>query len=556
MSRTEKEVTNLVRTVYQNHKNYWREQSSLMRKLKNAYATQMFRDLSFDQTQIRVEIAEAFAFVEGYIASLFSKMPAVEVGKDSVRKGNDKVVKALVNRWLYNQRQVLENASRLAIIYPNSFFKLAHKESSVVFDKVSVRPVPPWEVITDFDASKWDEQRFVGHVYYLPVSKAKKMFGGKKYQAVVKADYFEQSATPYKNSQDEDIPDEYKYIEVCEFYDLVCDKLYIWSPNYADGEKLLDESSPIPVRTYDDCPLPPIVPLYYARVPDSPMEGYSSLYRIYDQIFEKNIVRSFWANAIRRDSRQYLYKEGALDEDSLAKITSGVDGAMIPVDGDSLEGIIRVVDVVPLSGNFDRYLGSVESDLQRGSVLAPFVGGEATKATATEVAALASYTASQIGKMARERDEAIEGIALVYTRMLVDLLKSEDLEDTVVSEGEVYRVTADKLEGKFRFASADQTNTPVATVMKRQELVSLLPILQGLGIPVDKIKEEVVRQFDLPKEFNDVPPPEPVAAAPAALMGAPQAPPEAMPPDQSQLPAEVLAEKLQSGVPTMPTTQE
>ena len=121
MSRTEKEITNLVRTVYQNHKNYWREQSSLMRKLKNAYATQMFRDLSFDNTQIRVEIAEAFAFVEGYIASLFSKMPAVEVGKDSVRKGNDKVVKALVNRWLYNQRQVLENASRLAIIYPNSF---------------------------------------------------------------------------------------------------------------------------------------------------------------------------------------------------------------------------------------------------------------------------------------------------------------------------------------------------------------------------------------------------------------------------------------------------
>jgi hypothetical protein len=286
------------------------------------------------------------------------------------------------------------------------------------------------------------------------------------------------------------------------------------------------------------------------------MEGYSSLYRIYDQIFEKNIVRSFWANAIRRDSRQYLYKEGALDEDSLAKITSGVDGAMIPVDADTLEGIIKVVDVVPLSGNFDRYLGSVESDLQRGSVLAPFVGGEATKATATEVAALASYTASQIGKMARERDEAIEGIALVYTRMLVDLLKSEDLEDTVVSEGEVYRVTADKLEGKFRFASADQTNTPVATVMKRQELVSLLPILQGLGIPVDKIKEEVVRQFDLPKEFNDVPPPEPVAAAPAALMGAPQAPPEGVSPDQSQLPAEVLAEKLQSGVPTMPTTQE
>jgi hypothetical protein len=280
------------------------------------------------------------------------------------------------------------------------------------------------------------------------------------------------------------------------------------------------------------------------------MEGYSSLYRIYDQIFEKNIVRSFWANAVRRDSRQYLYKEGALDEDSLAKITAGVDGAMIPVDADSLEGIIKPVEVVPLSGNFDRYLGSIESDLQRGSVLAPFVGGEATKATATEVAALASYTASQIGKMARERDEAIENVALVYTRMLVDLLKSEDAEDTVVSDGEVYRVTAEKLEGKFRFAAADQTNTPVASIMKRQELVELLPVLQGLGIDPSKIKEELIRQFDLPKEFSEPSPKAPVAA-PTAV---PTVEPKATQADQSQLPAEVLAEQLQQGVPTMPTS--
>jgi hypothetical protein len=480
--------------------------------------------------------------VEGYIASLFSRSPAVEVGNDSVRKGNSKVVKALTNRWLFDQRQVFENGSRMAIIYPNAFFKLSYKKSNVIFDKISVRPVPAWEVIVDFDASKWNEQRFCGHAYFLPVAKAKELYGPKKYLSVVKSDYFEQDVNPYKTSQDEDIPDEYKYIEVVELYDLVYDCLYIWSPNYSAGEKLLDEVSPIPVRTYDDEPLPTIAPLYYARIPDSPLEGYSSLYRIYDQCFEKNIIRSFWANAVRRDSRQFLYKEGKIDEESLAKITSGVDGAMIPVDAESLDGLIKAVEVPPLSSNFDRYLAAVEGDLQRGSVLAPFVRGEATKATATEVAALANYTASEIGKMARERDEAIELVSQIYIRMLVDILKAEDAEDTVIAEGEVYRVTAEKLEGKFRFAASDQSNTPIASIMKRNELVQLLPLLQGLGIPVDKIKDEIIKQFDLPKSFGEI------VEAPAEPK-IPQNMPEQAAPPQG-LPAEQLAAQLAGQVPS------
>lgn len=541
MSRTEKESCNLVRTIHQNHRNYWKNKTSLMRKLKHSYENRMFEDITFDPTNIRVEIADAYAFVEGYIASLFSRSPAVEVGSDSVRKGNAKVVKALSNRWLFDQRQVLENGSRISIIYPNSFFKLSYKNSNVIFDRVAVRPVPPWEVIVDMDASKWCEQRYCGHAYFLPVSKAKELYGAKKYQAVVKSDYFEQDVNPYKTAQDEDIPDEYKYIEVVELYDLVFDTLYIWSPNYSAGEKLLDEVSPIPVRTYDDEPLPTIVPLYYSRIPDSPMEGYSSLYRIYDQIFEKNIVRSFWANAIRRDSRQFLYKEGKIDEESLAKITSGVDGAMIPVDAESLDGLIKAVEVPPLSSNFDRYLTAIEGDLQRGSVLAPFVRGEATKATATEIAALANYTASEIGKMARERDEAIELISQIYIRMLVDLLKAEDAEDTVIAEGEVYRVTSDKLEGKFRFAASDQSNTPVASVMKRNELVQLLPVLQGLGVDASKIKEEIIKQFDLPKSFGEELAPQ-EAKIPQNVQ-APEAPPQG-------LPAEQLAQQLAGSAPT------
>jgi hypothetical protein len=112
----------------------------------------------------------------------------------------------------------------------------------------------------------------------------------------------------------------------------------------------------------------------------------------------------------------------------------------------------------------------------------------------------------------------------------------------VIAEGEVYRVTAEKLEGKFRFAASDQSNTPIASIMKRNELVQLLPLLQGLGIPVDKIKDEIIKQFDLPKSFGEI------VEAPAEPK-IPQNMPEQAAPPQG-LPAEQLAQQLAGSAPS------
>ena len=77
--------------------------------------------------------------------------------------------------------------------------------------------------------------------------------------------------------------------------------------------------------------------------------------------------------------------------------------------------------------------------------------------------------------------------------------------------------------------------------MKRNELTQLLPVLQALGIDPSKIREEIVRQFDLPKAFNDVP----VQEAPAAPGPATQT----VEPNASALPAEALSQQLAGGVP-------
>lgn len=500
MARTEIEIIKFIRLVLEEHNDYWSGKISELKKYKEAYSGTFWKNQNSSNEMIRIETADAHAYIEGFIASLFTKAPAVEVGPDIYTDSNSEIAKAVSNRFLYNQRKHFEDASRQALIFNSSFLKLSARESNSILDRVSIKACPCWEIIVDRDANDWESQRFVGHNYYITIPDAKERFGNKNYTAIQKKDYFGASEKIVKNNlAHAELPEDYLYIEVVEIYDLVNDELYFWSPNYSNGTKLLDKEV-IPVRTYDDRPLPPISPLYYSRIPDRPLEGMSTMSRIYDQVYEKNIIRTYWANSVRRDSRQYLYKKGAIDEEELAKVTAGIDGAMIGVDAESLEGIISEVRNTPISSNFDRYLAQVEQDINRGSIMAPFTRGEATNATATEITALSQYTASEIGKMARDRDEAIELTALIYIRIL-SLMINEGEKAIININGKASVVTVNDLEGKFRITALDQGSQPLSDAIRKQNIIQLIPILTQVGVPLDKIREEVIRSWDLPESF-------------------------------------------------------
>jgi len=515
MSRTTQDVNNFIQIVYSEHKNYWQEKAAELKRYKDSYETKFWESEAYDNTMIRIETSDAFSYVEGFIASLFTKTPSVVIGDDIAATGGDaKLAQATANRFLYTQREQLEIASRLALIYEYSALKLCPQDSDEMLDKVTIEAIPCWQVITDRDAADEKSSRFIGHNYFITLPEARKKFGNKKFTPVPKQDYFDayQDRSNLYDDSLANLPDDYLYVEIVELYDLLYDEVYYWSPNYSGGDKVLDRA-PIPIRTYNDNPLPNITTLYYSRCPSKPMDGLSALARIYDQIYEKNILRTYWANAVRRDSRQYLYKEGSFDEEQLAKITAGIDGAMIGVDEDSLSGLIQQVGVEPISSNFDRYLAYIEQDINRGSILAPFSKGEATRATATEITALAQYSASEIGKLAREKDQALENITHIYLRLL-DLLADEGETAVLEVEGEAKVITPTDLDGKFRINALDQGSTPLSDAMKKSNFLALLPTLQGLGVPAQKIKEELVRLYGLPKDFLEELAPE--GAAPVA----------------------------------------
>jgi hypothetical protein len=511
-----------ISTIASRHKDWWDRQRGELYRLKQCYETRIWdnssgydnRNYTSSLEGINIEVPVGYETVESAMASLFTRQPGVVIRPGIQGSGSPEKAEALINNWTLRNRRVIEDSARLALIYPMSFVKLAPQEHPDPIRRVTAVAVPPWEVILDRDAYRWDEQRFCGHVYYLPLPDAKVKFGNKRFDAGERLEYWDRDGLrtdggsylgvgPSKMgvgtpAMDESEEGYFQFIKVVELYDFVNDRLIFWSPNYKSGDELLDEG-PIPFRKFDGSPDNNIIPMYFNHVPDKPLDGYSTLRRTYDQAFEMNIIRSFQANAVRKASRQWLVKKGAFDEEQMAQLIAGVDGAYVEVDTDTLEGVMRAVPHTSTPPEVQAYYESVRSDKDRGSIMAPFTRGEATRSSATEIAALVAYTSSEIGRMARERDEMIEMLSRGILNMYRVYLGEEPV--TLLVKGKYLRVSGTDLNDDFNIYSQDNASTPVSDAVRKSELLGASNLLQALGVPQDELLKELVRTLNLPESF-------------------------------------------------------
>tara|TARA_R110002020_G_scaffold46851_3_gene133463 strand:+ start:9029 stop:10669 length:1641 start_codon:yes stop_codon:yes gene_type:complete len=536
--------------ILDEHDEFWEDQRQELVRFKAVYEMDFWEEESADKTQIRIQTNDGYGYIEGYQASLFARNPAVVVKTGVSGKGDPEKAKGVANYFLGKSRSVIEGASRMALIYPNSFIKYVPREADNVYDKVIPVAVPPWEVIVDRDAVRWDLQRYVAHIYWLSVPKANERFKRRKSFADMATDmesYFDEDKEAKENyDRDRAAPksDMFRHIKIVEMYDLLEDKLYWWSP--AEPTKWLDKEDFIPFRDISDNPVVPIIPFYYNNIPDRPLEGYSSMKRIYDQLYEMNIIRSFQANAVRKASRQWLVKKGELSSEEMAKVTSGVDGLFIEVESEeSLDTIIRPVPHESTPVEVARYYQDVQNDKDKGSVVAPFTRGEVTKATATEIAALAAYTSSEIGRMARERDATIEHMASVYLCVLSVFLEEEKTAALMIFEGKSEAISAKDIMGDFRVYAADQAATPMSEAVHKQQLLANVPVLVQLGVPPASILKELVRIMDLPESFIVEQQPEQQPSTPG------QAPQTKLPPDTNEMVRNPSVANIAHALPNM-----
>lgn len=514
--------------LYRRHNEYWSKQRSELRKLRSSYMTRYWEQEP-DSNEILIETTRAYEFIEGYIASLYSRNPSVVVKGDVRGRGDANKVQAMCNSFLDNTRTQIEDVSRLALIYPCSFLKLYATQHPDPFKRVGVSAVSAWDVIVDTDAPSWGQQKYVGHRYHITVQEAKERYGNKQYNThqLVRFLDEEDESDGYGylgvnlsqlNQHETETDSPFEYVEVVEFYDLQNNKMYVWSKDYAQGEKWLYDGIEIEIGEEDDKetkkfdsipftdaadnPIAPIVPLYFSRQPDLPMRGYSALRRVYSQVEETNIIRTYQSTMVRRAARQWIVKKGVFSDEDMSKLALGADGEYVEAElsqGQEIGGSIMAVPHTAVPAELEQYINQVNDDFQRGSVLAPFSRGEATKATATEITALASYSSSEIGRLARERDAMIEYAASVYVSMMKVFL--EDEPDIIVLNGKSSVIRAEDLDGDFSFYALDAGATPVSEAVKKQEFMQAIGLLLQLGVSQDKILNELVRRLDLPEDF-------------------------------------------------------
>jgi len=493
-----------IKALWDKHFDYWDHRRKEMERYDNAYKMDFWDDRSADalmyamtNTQLNVQTSDGYGYIEGFIASLFAKNPAVTLRAGIENKGNPSKAEAVANAFLLKTRSEIEQTSRLALIFPMSFIKLVPIMGQKLHYKVCPVSLSPWEVILDRDAPRWDRQRFIGHRYFMPLTEAKDKFGNKSFQGKQRRDYLDKNRMdPY---EDTDAGSYAEYVEIIEMYDFENDELTFYCEDLDRDNKVL-QSGFIPFRDADNKPVCPIVPLYFNRQPAKPMDGYSAMRRVYDQQFEINVIRSFQANAVRKASRQYLVKSGLLDEEQMAQLTSGIDGLFIEVDEENLEGVMRAVPQNPTPPELERYYAQVQEDKNKGSLMAPFTRGESSRVTATEAVALASYTASEIGRMARERDAMIEQLADVYLNILATFLEEEPT-NLVQIDGKIVSISPEDLRGDFQVFASDQASTPLSDVAAKNQLLMNIPTLVNLGVPALTVLKEVVRVLNLPEEF-------------------------------------------------------
>lgn len=493
----------VVRQIVENHDKYWDDQRPDLYKYKAAYETKFWNNGNTTDVQnIFVETSSAYGYIESYISSLFSKNPGVVVKGGLRGRGDAAVAQQIANDFLIFQRRAIENAARMALIYPMSFTKIVPAViTKDIYRRMDLIALPPWEVILDRESRRYEDQRFVGHKYFMTKVEADHKFGSRQWQLVEKHDYFDDYSQKSEDVDDDLAFDYYRYICVVEVYDLHTKQLYFWSPDYKGGESFV-ETGPIPFTDPDGDAVCPIIPLYFNNIPDKPLDGYSAMSRVYDQIFEQNLIRTYQANSVRKASRQYLVKKGALDDEQMAQITSGIDGVFVEVDSeDPLAQVIIPVPHNPMPPELDRYYQQVKEDQSEGSMMAPFTRGEATRASATEIAALASYTSSEIGRMARERDAMLENLARVYLAMLELFIREDDTRELILVDNKPHVVKPDDLQEQFLIFAQDQASTPLSESVKKREFLQTIPLLQKLGVPSQTILAEIVRSLGLPESF-------------------------------------------------------
>lgn len=496
---------------------YWQEQHGVLRLYTEAYENRFWSRhkewAGLTSRDFTIQTPHAHKFIEQYVSALFIKEPAVVVGPDATSTNAPAPIGALVNRWLAPKRTPFEDATRLALLYPSSFIKLYVQSSpsieeniksnkSIKLDMVQMTALNPWDVLVDRDAGTWDAQRYVGHRYYLPLPAARELYS-QDFVPKEKVSYLDNNRKDGKTSTgNRPMSDAFRYVEIIEHWDFQSDCFTIWTPDTRGGAAILEQTE-IPIRDALDRPMCQIIPLYFCWEPDAPLVGVSTMSRAYDLLAELNVSLTHRANAVHRNNRKYLVDKSIIGDAEMADLLSAADSVYIPVDlknKTEIASAVHQVSSAVFNQDFDKHVLDLEAKLETVTALPAFMRGQDTQATATEVGYLNSYAANEVGKMSRQKDEAIERASELLIRFYYKLMEDTDTIPIEV-ENESLALKRDNLAGAFTYRAADGGASPISLAQRKQEFLGQVETLAALGASKSALLEQIVKLYSWDKSL-------------------------------------------------------
>jgi hypothetical protein len=400
-----------------------------------------------------VEVNRIWGAIGSYLSALYPRANRAVFGPDVTGKGNPQRSQLALNHWLSNQKihSRVMSALRQAILYPGCAAKIGYSPGTGnPLDRVWMRIIPWWEVVLDADATDPDDERFRGHVYYRPIREVEREYNIPKglLSGTSRKDFLSPTAATQDEPRERDSQNAaantdnsafVRVLEVCNLKDTISDpndpsvtylgRLEVYVLGQGDLSLKPVYMGPMPLATSVGTSLAHITPLIFASEPEFPLRGIAGSQRMLPQLREINIYRSFMAQSTRKDSRQYLLRDGILGADTETKIAEGVDGLVLKVPSDyngSLQDVVQKIETGTISVNVQNYMALAEADLERAIGTSPNARGIVTKATAYEMQTTQLYTESEFGMHGMIKDAWLSEVVKLAQRALIAAMQNPE----------------------------------------------------------------------------------------------------------------------------------
>lgn len=544
-----------------------KRQHSAMRKAKFAYESRLWKGESNDAAiqasndegpvtggggKVLVEVSRMPGIIQTFTGFLFPRSPRTVVSPDAEGVGDPSKAELVLNRWFATERihRKFSNAIGQALLYRGCAIKLGvDMTKRRPLDRVWCKVVPWWDLILDWDVQDLDEVRFIGHEYWEDVAVFEKRLGEPLPEGTpmeYRVPYFDKNIlgdrSQTQRAPGNDAPETGRFVRVLEWYNFVDDfvtktgkirgtfEIYLVSDlNKGGTDRVPLKQYAMPYTAPDGEPCPAIFPLLFDSEMEHPLRGIAFSDRVYSQCYEMALLRTFEANALRRDARVALYDKGApgLDDTALSRITQGEDGAFVGIElgqGKTFEKVFYPIQFPPINSDHQVYEAAIEKDLNQGANVPKFTRGESmgSRTTAYEVKQLNQYMENRLGEMARTKDSWITEVARGFLRVLIMVLKApqllpgaraKELPDSVSlktgRKDEKTAVEVKDLDAEFEIGVVDSASTPMSREAKRLDMKELMPTLMELWAKIEEgnpmavtLLKTIVDLYDLSADFD------------------------------------------------------